>query len=93
MVFIWKKKERIMPIYEYECLDCGKVSELLVGIGRNSDELKCVGCGGSSLKSVMSVPSQPAIKDSGPAAKGACCGSNPSATGCVPGSCCGNPSY
>jgi putative FmdB family regulatory protein len=28
-----------MPLYEYKCSECGHVSELLVGIGRNADDL------------------------------------------------------
>ena len=39
-----------MPIYEYKCSDCGETSELLVGIGRNSDDLVCRSCGGSRLE-------------------------------------------
>ena len=42
-----------MPIYEYECKDCGKESEMLV---RSSEEgVVCPSCGSSSLKKVFST--------------------------------------
>jgi putative FmdB family regulatory protein len=80
-----------MPIREYVCDDCGKVTELLVGIGRNSSELICSSCGSSSLKSIMSAPSIfPNQNNSDTAGAGSCCGSSPSSAGCAgPGSCCG----
>ncbi len=79
-----------MPIYEYRCEECGTVSELMVGVGRNSDELQCKSCNGSKLEKIMSASSI-SVKNptqSMPAGS-TCCGSNPSQTGCVPGSCCG----
>jgi len=80
-----------MPIYEFKCSDCGHVSELLVGIGRNSDELVCGSCGGSHLEQQMSAAAFSLTSE--PSSQGAgttCCGSTPSFKGCVPGSCCGN---
>lgn len=79
-----------MPIHEYRCAECGKVSELLVGIGRNSDELTCRSCGGTNLEELMSA-SAISIKDnlSESPVGSTCCGSDPSHKGCVPGSCCG----
>jgi putative FmdB family regulatory protein len=80
-----------MPIYEYRCADCGEVSELLVGIGRNSDDLTCRSCGGKRLEKMMSAASFSTsyVAPSAPPPS-TCCGSNPSETGCVPGSCCGS---
>jgi len=43
-----------MPIHEYKCADCGEISEFIVGIGRNSDELVCRGCGGVRLECLIS---------------------------------------
>ena len=81
-----------MPIHEYQCSKCGKISELLVGIGRNSDELVCRHCGAKDLTELMSASSiaiSPELP--GPMAGGStCCGSNPSSKGCTPGSCCGS---
>lgn len=54
-----------MPIYEYQCEDCGKVSEIMVGIGRQSDALQCKYCGSKALDkipvlaSIVTTPSQP----------------------------------
>ena len=80
-----------MPIYEYECQDCKKVSEILVF---SSLEPECPRCGSRRLKKIMSPTSSltghspasmPGPKDTG------CCGSRPGlAPGCSgPGSCCG----
>lgn len=79
-----------MPIHEYRCADCGHVSELLVGIGRNSDQLVCASCGSAQIEALMSAASI-SVKAGppGPIPGSTCCGSNPSAKGCVPGSCCG----
>ena len=79
-----------MPIYEFKCADCGEVSELLSGIGRNSDDTKCPICGGHRLEKLMSaasigVRSSPENQPVG----STCCGSDPSKQGCIPGSCCG----
>jgi putative FmdB family regulatory protein len=80
-----------MPIYEFKCSDCGHVSELLVGIGKNSDNLVCGSCGGSKLEQQMSAAS---FSISGGSARqeagSTCCGGTPSSQGCVPGSCCGS---
>ena len=64
-----------MPIYEYKCSDCGETSELLVGIGRNSDELVCRSCGGSRLEPLLSAPAtvmggEPSAHSQGPHAAG-----------------------
>ena len=32
-----------MPIYEYKCKDCGKVSEFLVGVGQQDEEISAEG--------------------------------------------------
>jgi len=53
-----------MPIYEYECRDCGKISEFLVGVGQEKTELKCRSCGGEKLKKIFS---QSFISTGGPA--------------------------
>ena len=79
-----------MPIYEFKCLDCEKVSELLVGIGRSSDEEKCPLCGGHRLEKLMSAASIGARSSPESRPVGStCCGGNPSTQGCVPGTCCG----
>jgi len=32
-----------MPIYEYKCRDCGKISEFLVGVGQLDEEISAEG--------------------------------------------------
>jgi putative FmdB family regulatory protein len=82
-----------MPLFDYLCLDCGRVSELLVfGSAENP---VCRVCGSGNLKRMLSAPSSL----SGAGRQGlpgpgdtACCGSSPGlAAGCAgPGSCCGH---
>lgn len=84
-----KPRERLMPIREYRCIKCGQVNELLVGIGRNSDELVCSSCGSKDLEGLMSAASFAIKNASVPSVGSTCCGGVPSEKGCVPGSCCG----
>jgi putative FmdB family regulatory protein len=82
-----------MPLFDFLCLDCGRVSEMLL-IG-SSEEPGCLECGSKHLKRMLSAPSSlsgvaqhslPGPKDT------ACCGSAPGqGAGCAgPGSCCGH---
>lgn len=80
-----------MPLFDYLCEKCGKVSELL----RNAaaDRPRCAYCGSLRLKKLISAHSSytgtpqtrlPGVGDTG------CCGSQPHQTDCAgPGSCCG----
>jgi putative FmdB family regulatory protein len=43
-----------MPIYEYKCKDCGKVTEFLVGIGKEQPEIKCNFCKSKRLEKIFS---------------------------------------
>lgn len=80
-----------MPIYDYLCMDCGEVCEMLVTSSDASPE--CTACGGQELKKMMSAHSSlsgasgskiPAAGDT------ACCGTSPAEATCAgPGSCCG----
>ena len=80
-----------MPIHEYTCSQCGRVSELLVGIGRNSDEIACKFCGATDLEARLSTPAPPRMEAAAhPHGGSTCCGGTPSSQGCVPGSCCGS---
>lgn len=42
-----------MPIYEYKCLDCGKVSEYFVR-SNSKEEIVCKYCGSKNLKKLFS---------------------------------------
>jgi putative FmdB family regulatory protein len=82
-----------MPLFDFLCLDCGRVSEML--LSGSSEEPGCPACGSQYLKRMLSAPSSlsgvaqhslPGPKDT------ACCGSAPGqGAGCAgPGSCCGH---
>jgi len=43
-----------MPIYEYKCRDCGKISEFLVGVGSDAPEIKCDFCKSKKLDKIFS---------------------------------------
>ena len=80
-----------MPIYEYECNRCKKVSEILVF---SSVRPECPECGSKDLKKLMSATSSltgRADTSMHSHRDKACCGSRPGmAPGCKgPGSCCG----
>jgi len=68
-----------MPIYEFECEECGKVFEELV-LGSNASNVKCKNCGSQKVRKLIS---QVAFKSSGKfvsAASSRC-------SGCSGGSC------
>lgn len=44
-----------MPIYEYECSDCGERSQRLQRTGEDSSGRRCLTCGNGTLKKVPSV--------------------------------------
>jgi len=48
-----------MPIYEYQCHQCGATSEFLVGMGSKSKSLSCKQCGSLKLEKVISVSHSP----------------------------------
>ncbi len=66
-----------MPIFEYKCAKCGKISSILL---KNSDEsgVKCPDCGSKKLAKQMSAfagfvkESKPASKCGGCAQSGMC---------------------
>ena len=80
-----------MPIFEYQCLDCGKLSEILVTTSK--DKQQCQACGSGNLKKMFSAHSSLSgtsmSRFPGPG-DNTCCGSTPTHAGCAgPGSCCG----
>jgi len=44
-----------MPIYEYRCAKCHRVSEFLVGVGQEETEIKCRYCGSKELNKMISA--------------------------------------
>jgi putative FmdB family regulatory protein len=80
-----------MPLFDYLCLDCGQVSEVLIS---TSDVLpQCENCSSSNLKKLLSAPSSlsgTTRRDLPGPGDTSCCGSTPGLAGCAgPGSCCG----
>jgi putative FmdB family regulatory protein len=80
-----------MPLFDYLCLECGKINEMLVT--SSAEDLQCSTCGSDNMRKMLSAVSSLSgtKKDSLPAAGDtACCGSSPGHAGCAgPGSCCG----
>ena len=77
-----------MPIYEFECLDCGNTTEILMA-NSETDLAVCGGCGSKNLKKLLSAhafvnstrrfPENPAAR---------CCGEEGPPANCAgPGSC------
>lgn len=45
-----------MPIYEYRCEQCGRISEFLEGIGKRDNEKRiCKNCGSKNLHKIFST--------------------------------------
>ena len=44
-----------MPIYEYECLNCGDHFELLRSMSDNDRDIKCPECGAEKVSRVFST--------------------------------------
>ena len=61
-----------MPIYDYRCSDCGKVSEIMVKVSGHSETIQCKQCGSASLSKIPTVASI-ATRYSRPHGK-TCCG-------------------
>ena len=80
-----------MPLFEYLCMDCGELSEILVL--SEDDRIDCSKCGSNSLKKMISAhASFSGVSANSVPGQGdtACCGSTPASAGCAgPGSCCG----
>lgn len=84
-----------MPLYDYVCLDCGSISEIL--ITGSGDQPECRDCNSQNLKRLLSAPSSLSGTSKsvlpGPGDT-ACCGSTPGHAGCAgPGSCCGKAPF
>ncbi len=53
-----------MPLYEYKCEDCGRVSEVLVRNTVKQGEVACNVCGSLKTNRIISVPGAVRSKDS-----------------------------
>lgn len=62
-----------MPIYEYRCEDCGKVTEVFQKGLKQEEPIVCSYCGSTKLTRLFSTPGMVRIGSSAP--KGTtCCG-------------------
>ena len=43
-----------MPIYEYKCKDCGKISEFFAGVSQQKLDIKCEYCGSRKMSKIFS---------------------------------------
>lgn len=65
----------VMPIYEYRCADCGKISDFLEGIGQEEIEKECKYCGSKQLNRMLSVSHVSSGRSTvGSQNGGTCCG-------------------
>jgi putative FmdB family regulatory protein len=80
-----------MPLFDFLCLDCGRVNEILVFSA--ADKVECQACGSDHVRKMLSaVSSISGVRKSSLPGAGdtACCGASPATAGCAgPGSCCG----
>lgn len=44
-----------MPIFEFDCGECGATTECLVGVGRGPEVISCSRCGATNLKRRISA--------------------------------------
>ena len=61
-----------MPIYDFRCKECGKVSEFLVANFSDRTTLTCPDCGSQNLERLISAPSLLKCKTNAPGTT--CCG-------------------
>jgi putative FmdB family regulatory protein len=60
-----------MPIYDYRCLKCGEISEILVRTSHKG-EIKCPLCGSQNLEKMVSASY--VVRPEGRAPGTTCCG-------------------
>ncbi len=62
-----------MPIYEYECPECGVRKEVLQKLGEDGSTLSCSECGYVGLRKILSCCAAPVVKATGsPACASGC---------------------
>ncbi len=77
-----------MPIFEFECRECGKVAEFLV---RNTETDKSPVCPSCKSNNLIRVFSMPKLQKFGTPAPGhTCCGREQRCDSASGGSCCGS---
>ncbi|MCU0600789.1 MAG: zinc ribbon domain-containing protein [Desulfobacterales bacterium] len=77
-----------MPIYEFKCLKCGELVEMLFKSSSETVEMKCAACGSPDMERVMSATNFSISGGSGspkPASQTRTCGSGSCTTYEIPG--------
>ena len=64
-----------MPLYEYQCKQCGHKFEILQRLGEGADGLECPACGDQKLEKQFSTFASSGASGSDSAAPPAGCGS------------------
>ena len=62
-----------MPIYTYECKDCGEKFDFLVGVVASKEEPKCKKCGSRSIEKIFAPFSVGASGGSSSSSSGPSC--------------------
>ncbi len=74
-----------MPIYSYQCKECGEISEFLVNVSSEKEELLCKKCKSKRLEKQMATSFSVGVGSGSTSNKAPVCPSGP--CGCNPGSC------
>ena len=81
-----------MPIFEFKCLQCGEVLEILIMNNDDQHELKCKKCNSEEMEKIinttsynMGIGSSSEGKSSGPSVETKTCGSGSCHTYNIPG--------
>ncbi len=62
-----------MPIYEYECPECGARKEVLQKLGEDGSSLPCSQCSHLGLCKILSCCAAPVVKSAGASPCGSGC--------------------
>ena len=65
------REKGIMPIYDFKCQECGKVSEIFIR-GKDSEKIKCPVCGSDNMERLITASYM--IKVGTSASGTTCCG-------------------
>jgi putative FmdB family regulatory protein len=60
-----------MPVYDFKCQECGKVTEFLLSGHADSRKPTCPDCGSQNLERLISAPS---LLRNAPGSGATCCG-------------------
>jgi len=62
-----------MPIYEYECPECGARKEVLQKLGEDGSSLSCSQCSQIGLRKILSCCAAPVVNSAGTSLCGSGC--------------------